>query len=188
MRYRCRLIFLAWGGGVPMHSKSLIAAASDAGIDSLVVVCWPSDSWNTTATALPGNLPFFRLVTLLDVGEIMRIVQFCLRADPRTPEQEEVLDWFCEEYQPLVKREVMALCPHHAEFGAEPDDLCQEVWLKIGRGVARVEVRSCPGQLPWLGVCGNAANGLPLAVVGGALALARLIPSRVSRTPSPLPT
>ena len=136
---------------------------------------------------IPSRLPFFRLVTLLDVEAIMRIVQFCLRADPRMPEQEEVLDWFCEEYQPLVKREVMALC-HHAEFGAEPDDLCQEVWLKIGEALPEWKYDPALGSFPgWVSVV-TRRTVCHCARRWGALALARLIPSRVSRTPSPLPT
>ena len=103
-------------------------------IDNVVEVCWQRHSWHTADTARLDKVPFFRLVTLLGPGETVQIVQFCLRANPRTPEQEEVLGWFYEHYQPLVRREVLAAC-HRANLSAEPDDLCQEVWLTINEAL-----------------------------------------------------
>jgi hypothetical protein len=77
-----------------MYNESVIATASDARLDSLVLICCPDMGVLTTAVAMPPDLPFPLLAKLLGEEAVVHVLRLCLRADPRTPKQEGVVGWF----------------------------------------------------------------------------------------------
>lgn len=109
--------------------NQLIITAPHAGLDSLVVTCWPATTVLATSVATP-HLPFSLAARLLGEERIVPILQRCLLANPRTPEQEDILYWFWRQFQPLVRQEVGAF-RHRIGCSADLDDFCQETWGEV---------------------------------------------------------
>jgi RNA polymerase sigma factor (sigma-70 family) len=134
--YRCLMTFLA--GGLRMYRESLIAAAPDVGLDSLVVTCSPTRSWDipaiATAIAMPGNGPFFWPIETLDEPALVSAVQFYLRSKMTGPIAVPGLEraWRCfyRRYHRIVEQAVRKCCREGAS-ATEPDDLVQEVWGEV---------------------------------------------------------
>jgi RNA polymerase sigma factor (sigma-70 family) len=129
-----------------MYNESVIATASDAGLDSIVLTCCPDAAVLTTAVAMPPDLPFPLLAKLLGEETVVRVLQLCLCADPRTPKQEAAVGWFWGRFQPFVRQEVNAFC-RRAKFRAELDDLCQEVWIEMSDALPELKYEPMLGSL-----------------------------------------
>lgn len=112
-----------------MCNQSVIAAPN-SGLDSLVVTCWLAMTVLTTSVATPSDLPFALAARLLGEERIVPLLQRCLRANPRTLEQEDILCWFWRQFQPLVRQEVGAF---RRRLGGcvDLDDFCQETWVEV---------------------------------------------------------
>ena len=119
-----------------MYRESLIAAAPNVGLDSLVVTCYPTRSWDipavATAVAIPGIWPFFWPVESLDEAALVSAVQFFLDSK-RTgqvvvPGLERAWRCFYRRYHRVVEQAVRKYCRAGV---SEPDDLVQEVWGEV---------------------------------------------------------